>query len=166
MLVAGIAVRADFLQPAEGFLWLGSWPALIAFALATVIEIGAFYIPWLDNLLDTIATPAAAVAGTLLFGAVAIEMDPMLQWTLAVIAGGGSATLVQGGTVVARAASTSTTGGAANFTVATAETTGSLFFSVLAIVLPILAVALLLAALIFLYYIGRRMFFRRRVKTT
>jgi hypothetical protein len=36
--------------------WLGSDAALVAFATALVVEIGAYYVPWLDNALDTIAT--------------------------------------------------------------------------------------------------------------
>src|SRR3954447_18423505 len=46
-----------------GFAWIGSTPALLSFAVATVLEIAGYYIPWVDNLLDTVATPAAVVAG-------------------------------------------------------------------------------------------------------
>ena len=37
--------------------WLGSTPVTIALGVATVLEVGSYYIPWLDNALDSIATP-------------------------------------------------------------------------------------------------------------
>jgi hypothetical protein len=165
LLVASVATRAGLVEPAEGFAWLGSWPAIIALAVATLVEVGAYYVPWLDNLLDTIASPAAAVAGTVLFAALVTDFDPFLQWSLAIIAGGGAAAVVQGGTVATRAASTTTTGGTANFLINTAETASGFFFSILSIALPILAIALLAAVCAILYYIGRkvvRRFFSRR----
>ncbi len=155
MLVVGVAFRAGYLEAAEGFAWLGSWPALLAFAVATVLEIAAFYVPWLDNLLDSIASPLAVVAGVVLFAATTGNIDPLLQWSLAVIAGGGSAAVVQGGTTVTRAASTTTTGGVANFALTTLETICGFVFSTLSIVVPVLAVILLLLVVIRMYYAGR-----------
>src|SRR6185295_4959510 len=93
------------------FQWIGSDIALWTFAVATVLEIGAYYIPWLDHALDVAATPAAVIAGTIVMASMVGDMSPFLKWTLAVIAGGGAAGLVQGATVVARGASTATTGG-------------------------------------------------------
>jgi uncharacterized membrane protein len=135
---------------------ISTWPATIAFAVAAAVEIIVFYIPWLDNLLDTIASPFAAIAGVVLFGAVAGNLDPFLQWSLAIIAGGGSAAIVQGGTVLTRAASTSTTAGLANFIVSTFETAAGVFFSLMAIVVPILALILLVVLVASMYYAGRR----------
>lgn len=164
LLVVSIAARTGCLHLAGGFDWMGTWPALIAFAVATILEIGAYYIPWLDNALDAAASPISVVAGTVLFAAMVADFDPLLQWSLAVIAGGGAAGIVQGGTVAARAASTVATGGAGNFLVNTLETAAGFVFSVLSIVMPILAVILLAVSILVLYYIGRRMlrrFFRR-----
>lgn len=156
LLVVSGATNAGYLDVAEGFNWIGTWPAFIAFAAAAVIEIGAFYIPWLDNLLDTIASPIAVIAGALLFAAVAVDLDPFLRWSLAIIAGGGSAAIVQGGTVLSRAASTSTTAGLANFVINTLETAASFFFSLMSIVVPIVALILLAALIVTMYYFGRR----------
>lgn len=164
LLAAGVAVKSGYVEPAEGFAWLGSWPALVAFAMATIAEIGAYYIPWLDNALDTIASPAAVVAGTLLVAASATGMDPLLQWSLAIIAGGGAAATVQGGTVAARAASTASTGGLGNFLVTTFENAAGIIFSILSIVLPIAALVLLVAVVVAMYYTGRavvRRFWKR-----
>jgi hypothetical protein len=154
-LVASIATQAGYLDVAQGFDWLGTWPATIAFAAAAVIEIAAFYIPWLDNLLDTIASPAAVIAGAVLFAAVAVDLDPFLKWTLAIIAGGGSAAIVQGGTVLTRAASTSTTAGLANFAINTIETAAGFAFSFMSLVVPILALVLLVLLIAGMYYSGR-----------
>ncbi len=156
LLVASAATHAGYLDVAQGFDWLATWPTTIAFAVAAAVEIAAFYIPWLDNLLDTIASPLAAIAGAVLFAAVAVDIDPFLKWTLAIIAGGGSATIVQAGTVLTRAASTGTTAGLANFIVSTFETVAGFLFSLMAIVVPVLTLILLVALIATMYYTGRR----------
>ncbi|MSR60164.1 MAG: DUF4126 domain-containing protein [Planctomycetaceae bacterium] len=139
LLVMGIAVKSGQLQLADGWDWIGSWPALSAFAIASVTEFAGFLIPGFDNILDTIATPAAIVAGTIATAACVSEMDPLLQWSTAIIAGGGAAAVVQGATVVARGASTVTTAGLGNSLVAVSELVMSFVLSVLAVVAPILA---------------------------
>ncbi|MFQ5931753.1 MAG: DUF4126 domain-containing protein, partial [Nitrospiraceae bacterium] len=63
LLVMSIASRGAHLTLAPGFEWIGTYPALLAFAIASCIEIAGYYVPWVDNLLDTIATPTAIVAG-------------------------------------------------------------------------------------------------------
>jgi hypothetical protein len=156
MLVVSGAAHAGYLNIAEGFSWIGTWPAFIAFAVAAVVEIGAFYIPWLDNLLDTIASPVAVVAGVVLFAAVAVDLDPFLRWSLAIIAGGGSAAIVQGGTVLTRAASTGTTAGLANFVISTFETVAGFVVSVLAIFVPVITIVLLVVLVGMMYYAGGR----------
>jgi hypothetical protein len=156
LLVAGAAARLGYLPVNQSFEWLASWPAIIAFSVAALVEIAAFYIPWLDNLLDTIASPAATIAGMVLFAAVAVDIDPYLRWTLAIIAGGGSAAVVQGGTVLTRLASTGTTGGVTNFIVATFEAAASFVFPALTIVLPVLTFTLLLVLVLSMYFAGRR----------
>jgi hypothetical protein len=155
LLVASIATQAGYLDVTQGFDWLGTWPATTSFAIAAVTEIAAFYIPWLDNLLDTIASPAAVIAGAVLFAAVAVDLDPFLKWTLAIIAGGGSAAIVQGGTVLTRAASTGTTAGLANFVINTIETVAGFAFSLMSLVVPIATLVLLVLLIAVMYYTGR-----------
>src|SRR5205814_3692163 len=125
MLVMSIAALSGHLSLAHGFEWIGSYPALIAFSVATCLEIAGYYIPWVDHLLDTVATPAAIVAGTIVTASMVADVSPFLKWTLAIIAGGGAAGMVQGTTVLARGASGATTAGLANPVVATAELAGS-----------------------------------------
>jgi hypothetical protein len=155
LLVASGAALGGYLPLNESFTWLGTWPAFVAFAVASLFEIGAYYVPWLDNLLDTIASPLGVVAGALLFAASVTDLDPLLHWSLAIIAGGGAAGIVQGGTVVTRAVSTATTGGLANFVVSTLEAAAGMLFSVLAIVLPIVTIFLLVAVTAGMYAVGR-----------
>src|SRR5512136_940935 len=66
MLIASIAAKLGIFGVQEGFQWLAGWPAIVCFGTATVVEILAYYIPFVDNLLDTITTPLAIGAGTLL----------------------------------------------------------------------------------------------------
>jgi hypothetical protein len=156
LLVVSIASHYGYLDLAENFGWLGSWPALLAFLAASLVETMAYYLPWVDNLLDSIATPLAVAAGVLLFAANVGGFDPFWQWSLAIIAGGGSAAVVQGGTVATRAASTLSSGGLANFIVATLETLAGLVFSLLSLVVPVLAVILIAVVAGGMYYFGRR----------
>jgi hypothetical protein len=155
LLVCSVAAKAGYLELADGFQWLGTWAALAAFAIAAIVEVAAYYVPWLDNLLDTIASPAGMVAGVVLFAASVTELDPFLHWSLAVIAGGGAAGIVQGGTVVTRVASTASSGGFANFAVSTFELAAGFLFSVLAIVVPVVGLILLIVVIFAMYFVGR-----------
>ncbi len=150
LLGMSIATRAGHLQLAEGFMWIGSWPALIVFAVATICEIVAYYVPWLDNLLDSVASLAAVTAGTIVTASVVSDVSPMLRWSLGIIAGGGTAAIFQAGTVVARMASTATTGGVGNPAVSTAELGGSIQGTILALLRPLLAVIIVVLIAFFL----------------
>ena len=156
-LIMSVAALSGHLTLSPSFAWIGTSPALITFAVATVLEITAYYVPWLDNFLDSIATPAAVVAGTIVTASMVSGMSPWMQWTLAIIAGGSAAGLVQGTTVLTRAASTATTGGLVNPIFATAEWGLSLGTTVLAFVAPILVVV----ALGLVAVVGARTLWRR-----
>lgn len=149
--IASIAAYTGNLSLSESFTWIGSMPAMIMFGMATIIEIGAYYIPWLDNLLDTVATPIAVVAGTILTASTMFDLDPALKWPIAIIAGGGTAGLIHGLTSSVRLGSTATTGGVANPIVSTVETGGSILLSLLAIALPVLAIVLVVLFVIFFF---------------
>ncbi len=148
LLVMSVASLSGQITLSPEFDWIGTYPALAAFAIATIFEIAAYYVPWLDNLLDTVAVPAATVAGTIVMASAVSDMSPFLKWGLAVIVGGGVAGTVQGFTAITRIASTATTGGLGNSVVSTAEAGGSLVLSILALAVPVLAAILVLAILI------------------
>jgi len=145
-----IAHHAGALSFSSGFDWIGSWPATIAFGIAMIIEIAAYYIPWVDNLLDTIATPAAVVAGTIVTASMVGDVSPFLRWSLAIIAGGGIAAIVQGSSVLVRGASTVSTAGLANPVVSTGELGASILGTLISIILPTFAVILVVVLLAFL----------------
>ncbi|WP_151824864.1 DUF4126 domain-containing protein [Acinetobacter bereziniae] len=141
LFVMSIASLMGWFEPMKGFEWLAIPSVCIGLAVATVCEIGAYYIPWVDNALDTIATPAAMVAGTLTTMAVSSgEMSQFASWAAAIIVGGGTATAVQMGTVAVRGLSTATTGGIANPVVSTGEWIGAIVVSVLSLIVPVLVV--------------------------
>lgn len=124
----------------ENWQWVGSTPAMMALGIATLVEIGAYLIPWLDNLLDTIAVPLAAVAGTAVMLSTMADLDPIITWSLAIIAGGGTATAIKSSTSTARLASTATTGGIANPIISSVESGTSIVLSILAFIAPVLAI--------------------------
>jgi len=164
LLVMSLASRAELGQLVLGdnFAWIGSTPALIAFAAATLLEIAGYYIPWVDNLLDAIATPTAVVAGVLVTASSLGDVSPFLKWSLAVVAGGGTTAVFQGLTATARHISSFATGGLGNPVLATAEAGGSALLSVLAITVPVVAFVLVVC---FLYFAAKRILFRRPVRT-
>ncbi len=162
LLVMSVAAWSGHLTLGADFQWLGSLPAVIMLAVAAVVEIAAYYIPGVDNLLDTVATPAALIAGTIAAAAVLTDLPPLVKWTAAVIAGGGVAGLTQGVTALLRAKSTLGTGGLANPAIATGELGGALGLSLLAIAAPIIALILVVLACWLAVRLLRRVFSRKR----
>jgi Domain of unknown function (DUF4126) len=147
LLVANGAALAGYHHFTPDFAWLATWPAFYVLATATVVEIAAYYVPWVDNLLDTLAAPAALVAGTVLTASVIPESQPVLKWGLGLVVGGGSAGLIATGTGLLRAGSTAVTGGFGNPVVATGENVAATSLSVMAIAVPLLAGALVVGLL-------------------
>ena len=149
LFIMSIASISGNLELSQGFEWIATYPALITFGIATLFEILAYYIPWVDNLLDAIATPAAITVGVIVMAAAVGDMNPLLKWTLAVIVGGGIAGTVQGFTGLVRLASSATTGGLGNPVISTMEAGGSFILSILAIFLPIVAFIVVLILMLF-----------------
>ena len=159
MLVASIAAKMNIFPVNEGFQWLASWPAIISFGTATVAEILAYYIPFIDNLLDTITTPMAIGGGTLLLTSVLPIDNEFLKWAIGFLFGGGAAATVQGGTVLTRLASTKLTAGIGNPVLATGEHAAAFGTSALAVLIPLVfaAMVIILIAYIILKF-GKRLF--------
>lgn len=158
-LVMSLASVGGHLTLSPGFEWIGTYPALAAFAGATCFEVAGYFVPWVDNLLDAMATPAAIVAGIIVTAAAVSEMSPLLQWALAVIAGGGVAGTVQVATGITRGASTVMTAGLGNSLVAAMELGGAMTLSLLAIGFPVVAGAVVLGGL---FFAGKKIARRQR----
>lgn len=161
-LVMNLAARAGYLTLADGWDWIGSTPAMVAFASATLLEVGAYYVPFLDNLLDTVSTPSAVVAGVLVTASQVGDMHPFFGWAVAIIAGGGAAGLVQGLTTITRQVSSLATAGFGNPIFSTFEAGASIGMTLLAIFVPLVAA---LGFLVLVFWGLRKALFRRREST-
>ncbi|MGV3633001.1 MAG: DUF4126 domain-containing protein [Pseudorhodoplanes sp.] len=147
MLIASGAAYTGYLPLDESFAWLATPLALTMLGVAAFVEVVAYYFPGVDNLLDTLAAPAALVAGTVLSAAVMTDLPPMLKWTAAIVAGGGAASLTQFVTTALRAKSTILTAGIGNSAVATAELGGAFVLPMLALAAPLVALGIVLLLL-------------------
>jgi len=148
-LAMSIAVREGNYPIAAGFEWIGSDVALVTLSIATIIEILAYYIPVVDNFLDTIEIPTVLAIGTMLTAASLGDIDPVLRWTIALIAGGGTAEIIEGFTVLTRLGSTGMTGGLGNPLVSTTEAMSSTTLSIMAINVPFIAAIVIFVVLYF-----------------
>ena len=165
LLMMNVASLTGHLHLSPGFEWIESYYSSIAFGTATLLEVLAYYIPWLDHLLDLITSPAAILAGIIATASMVMDISPFLKWTLALIAGGGAAAIVQGVTVTMRTKSSALTAGAGNVFVSSLELVGSIITALLAVIVPI--VCLVLIALLFLFVIwkvGRLFIGRMKIK--
>ena len=151
MLVASVAAHFNIIPLTESFSWLGSWPAMISFGTAAVVEVLAYYIPFVDNLLDTVTTPLAVGAGTLLMTSVLPVDNELMKWIMGFVVGGGAAATMQSGSVLSRLTSSKFTAGTANPVVSTGENVAALGSSVTALFIPVVVafIFILIAILIF-----------------
>jgi len=151
LLVAAIAAKTGILPLNESFQWLASWTSIIILGTATLVEILAYYIPLVDNLLDTIATPLAVVAGTLLLTSVLPIDNELMKWITGAAVGGGSAAVVQSGSALTRLTSTKLTAGIGNPVVSTVENVAATGTSILSLVIPFFILTLFLIMMIFVF---------------
>ncbi|PZU91410.1 MAG: DUF4126 domain-containing protein [Chryseobacterium sp.] len=157
MFAVSLASYLGWIPMSDNFEWLSGLPTLITTGVATIIEIIAYYIPVVDNFLDTITIPLATIAGSILFASQFMELGTFPQWALALIAGGGTAATIASGFAGTRAASTATTAGIGNNVVATTETAGAGLMSVLAIFLPVIAFIFAIALIVLVLFFGRKL---------
>jgi hypothetical protein len=146
LLALSLAARAEWVELSPSFAWLATTPASLALATATVLEVAAYYVPFFDNVLDTLAAPVAVLAGILASASLLTDLPPWLQYTIAVIGAGGTAGAVHASTSLLRLKSSVATGGFGNPIIATLELVGSVLIAVIALLAPL--IALITAALI------------------
>ena len=157
MFVVSLASYMGWIPMSDSFQWLAGLPTLITTGIAMVAEILAYYIPFIDHLLDTLSIPLATVAGSVMFASQFADIGTFPQWALALIAGGGTAAAISSGFAGTRAASTATTGGLGNSVVATTETAGAGIMSVLALAAPFIAFILAILLIITVLILGRKL---------
>lgn len=151
MLVMGAAGRSGLLDLAAGFDWLSTWPALVAFATASVLEVGASCIPWVDHAVDVAAAPAALIAGTIATAAQLDGAGSLAGWATGLLAGGAAAGATHMVNAATRAVSTIGTGGAGNPVLSLMQAAAAFLVSMLTILAPVVAVAVLIFAAVWLY---------------
>lgn len=164
MLVASVAAHFNFIPLSDGFAWLGSWPAMITFAVATVVEVLAYYIPLVDNLLDTITIPLAVIAGTLLMTSLLPIDHGLMKWVMGFVVGGGAATTIQSGSVLSRLTSSKFTAGAGNPVLSTGENFAALGSSLFALFIPVIMAALYIIISVVTVYKLEKWRRRKRLK--
>ncbi len=157
MFAVSLASYLGWIPMNESFEWLAGLPTLITTGIAMVAEILAYYIPFIDHLLDTISVPLATIAGSVMFASQFADIGTFPQWALALIAGGGTAAAISSGFAGTRAASTATTGGLGNSVVATAETAGAGIMSFLALAAPVIAFIAAVALIITVLVLGKKL---------
>ncbi len=165
LFLLSLAAYYQLVPISENWQWIGGLPAIITLGLATLLEIAAYLIPWLDNILDTIAVPLAAIAGTIVMLSTITELSPLLTWSLAIIAGGGTASVIKTGNGSARLGSSLQTAGFANPLISIFETIGAVFMAVISFISPVIAVLLVIALLYFLRKIYRFIFPKHKSKS-
>ena len=137
--------------------WVGSLAAVITLGVATIAEIFAYFIPWVDNLLDGLAMPLAAISGTAVMVSTVADLDPVVTWSLAIIAGGGTATAIKGASATSRLTSSATTGGLANPGISAIETGTAMLVTTASIFAPVLAAFLVIIILAIIFVIYRKL---------
>jgi len=165
LLVLSVAAYCEVIPLNESWQWMGSITAIITLVAATLVEISGYYIPWLDNLLDTIALPMATLAGTAVMVATVADLNPMVTWSLAIIAGGGTAAAIKGNASAARLTSTTTTAGTANPIIATVETAIAAFMAFASIFIPILAFIFVVLLFFIIFRIYKKLRKKRAPQT-
>jgi len=138
------------------FEFFTSTLSIVVLGIATVAEFAAFYAPWIDNALDTIATPASIMAGVAMTAIVLEGNDPIIQWAIAIVAGGGVAATIQSATVATRGLSSTFTFGLGNSAVATGENVASVALTLIAILIPFLSAFLVLLIVALLLRMKRK----------
>ncbi len=152
LLVMSIASATGHIELSESMSWVSTYPAIIALSVASLLEVTAYLIPFVDNLLDIAAGPAAVVAGTIATASFITDMSPFMKWGLAIIAGGGVAASVQTATTIARTTSSTTTAGFGNSIISIGEAIGAIFLSVLSILFPVIAFFSVAALIIYFFF--------------
>jgi hypothetical protein len=158
LLLLSIAGYLEYVPLNEDWLWIASPLAIIILSVASLVELVAYYIPYIDNLLDSLSVPLATIAGTAIMVAVVGDVHPAFTWAIAIIAGGGTAALISTGTSAARVASTTTTGGLGNPVVSTVEAGVSTTLSLISLLLPVIAVIFVIVLLFAIRKVYRKMF--------
>lgn len=151
MLAGALAGHFHVIHLSDSMTWLSGWPAIIVFGVAAITEVAAYYIPFVDNVLDTVATPLSVGAGTVLAASLLpLGHNDLLRWVVALLAGGSAAGTIQLGTGLLRLFSSKATVGMGNAVVSTSENVAAISGSVLSFVIPVIVAIVLLVLVVWI----------------
>ena len=153
--LSAAALYGDIALPAD-LAWLDASPVFVGLLVGTLVEVAAYYVPWVNDALDTIEFPASVIAGTYLTGAFAADLPTLMQWSLALVAGGGIAGAVNGMTGMTRLASNAATGGLATPVTASLEWMSALMLTILALTVPLIGLLLAIFLTVFILRRARK----------
>jgi hypothetical protein len=160
LLVVGACGRAGWLGLSGPFEWLATWPALVVFGVAVVVEILADKIPVVDHLLDVVQGVVKPAAGAALVVAVVTDLTPLQATVLGILGGGGTAAVVHVAKAKVRLLSSALTSGLGNPILSLMEDVVTGLGSVVAILAPLLVILFFLSALFVLFLLLRRFHLR------
>jgi Domain of unknown function (DUF4126) len=155
LLLVGAAARGGLVELAPSVHWLASDPALIALAVATVVELAADKIPVVDHALDTVGMVLRPAAAWLAAYSLLVHW-PAPWGQIAALLPALMALGVQGAKAKIRLGSTALTLGTGNPMVSVVEDLVSFALSAAALIAPWLA---LIGLLVLILVLARR---RRR----
>lgn len=166
MLAGALAGHFNIISLPADMQWLSSWPAIACFGTAAIAEVGAYYIPFVDNLLDTIATPLSIGAGTVLASSILpiAGQEPLVRWGIGLLAGGSMAGTIQMGTGLLRLFSSKATLGTGNAVVATSENAAAVSITALSFFIPVIIAVLLFALTVWIIVKLSKRFSKRPVR--
>ncbi len=149
LLVIGIAAKTGFVDLSVNFEWMMSWPAIICFGSATVLEILGDKIPAVDHFLDSAGVVVRPVAGAIAASSMIQGMEPLTALVVGIIMGATVAGIVQFIKGSLRLVSTATTGGIANPAMSVVEDGATASVSILSIFVPVITAVLIMIGLVF-----------------
>jgi hypothetical protein len=153
LLAGAVKFHLFGIQLGTSFAWLASDTALIALLLASIFEIAADKIPFVDHGLDAVGTFLRPVAGALAAAAVWKVNDPALAALLGIIVGAPLALGMHTAKAGTRAGSTAVTAGAGNPFLSVAEDFTAFMLGAISLVLPLLVPLLLIVAFLLIWWI-------------
>lgn len=148
LFLVGMGARLGLVDLGDAFEWLGHTPALLALGVGVVCELLGDKIPFVNHVLDLLATPLRALAGMLVLAATIVDMPIWVVALLAIIIGGGVAVAVHVTKSGLRGASTAATAGASSPFHSAVEDLVCLFSTIFSMVFWVVALVIAAGALL------------------
>ncbi|MCX6647275.1 MAG: DUF4126 domain-containing protein [bacterium] len=149
LLIISLGAKAGFITLSSGFDWMASWPAIIVFGTATILEILGDKVPTVDHILDAGGTIVRPIAGAVAASSLIQGMNPLMTMVVGIIIGATIAGIVNAIKGTVRGLSTAVTGGIANPVVSIVEDGATALTGVLSLVVPYITAVGIIVALVY-----------------